>query len=109
VKIHKSKKWKGGWFIGDFKPTAHSTKQFEVCYKTHAKGERWPTHYHKVATEINYMISGKMKIQGKTLAAGDVFILKPGEVADPVFLTDCRLIVAKVPSVKNDKYEVRSI
>ena len=106
MKIHKSKKWKGGWFIGNFKPAAHSTEEFEVCYKFHPKGERWPKHYHKVATEVNYLIRGRMKLMKKIFVRGDVFILEPGEVADPVFLADCELIVVKIPSVKNDKYEI---
>ena len=96
----------GGWFCGDFEPTAFHTKEFEVCYKIHEKGEIWPPHYHKIATEINYLMKGKMVVQGKTLIAGDVFIIDPGEVADPVFLKKCELIVIKVPSVKGDKYNV---
>jgi quercetin dioxygenase-like cupin family protein len=107
MRVYKSKKWKGGWFIGNFKPAAYHTNEFEVCHKIHAKGERWPKHYHKVATEINYMISGKMTIRGRTLTAGDIFILRPGEIADPKFLTACQLIVVKVPSVKNDKFEIQ--
>ena len=39
---------KDGWFIGNFKPTAYQTQQFEVCYKKHKKGEDWALHYHKV-------------------------------------------------------------
>lgn len=107
VKIIKSKKWKDGWFIGDFKPTVFNTKQFEVCYKTHPKGERWPEHFHKIATEINYMIRGKMTIKGKTILPGDILIINPGEAADPKFLEDCELICVKIPSVKNDKYEIK--
>lgn len=28
---------KGGWFVGDFEPTAYKTKDFEVAYKFHYK------------------------------------------------------------------------
>ncbi len=106
MEVHKSKKWKGGWFIGNFRPAAHKTQDFEVCFKLHPKGERWAKHYHKVATEINYLIRGKMKLMNRTFTKGDVFIIKPGEVADPVFFTECELIVVKIPSVKNDKFEI---
>ena len=95
----------GGWFIGNFEPSALKTNQFEVCYKVHKKGESWPVHYHKVAVEINYLIRGAMRIKNRELREGDIFILQPGEIADPVFLSDCELIVVKIPSVKNDKYE----
>jgi len=92
--------------VGDFEPTAYRTKEFEVCLKRHAKGERWPKHYHKAATEINYLIRGTMSIQGQMLNLGDVFILEPGEIADPIFFEDCELIVIKTPSLQGDKYEV---
>ncbi len=104
--ILKGKDMKGGWFVGDFEPTAYKTKDFEVSYKTHPKGEIWDNHYHKIATEINYLIRGKMKLSGTTLEEGDIFILHPGEIAIPEFLTDCELVVVKTPSVKGDKYIV---
>lgn len=105
MKIYEAKEMIGGWFVGDFKPTAYKTKKFEVCYKIHQQGEKWPKHYHKIATEINYLIRGKMTIGGKEIHAGQIFILKPGEIAEPNFLEDCEIIVIKTPSVVGDKYE----
>ena len=104
--ILKGKDMIGGWFVGDFTPTAYPTKDFEVAYKTHSKGEKWDSHYHKIATEINYMIKGEMIISGTHLKEGDIFIIHPNEVATPEFLTDCGMVVVKVPSVKGDKYIV---
>lgn len=95
----------GGWFIGNFEPSVHKTKDFEVCYKTHRVGEMWPVHYHK-GIEINYLIRGKMTIGEKTLLEGDVFTIEPNEVANPIFLIDCELIVVKIPSDPGDKYFV---
>ena len=106
MKTFKMKDMFGGWFIGDFEPCALKDKRFEVAYKYHKKDEKWPTHYHKEATEINYMISGRMTIQGRLMEEGDIFVLEPYEVADPVFLEDCYLIVVKTPSVIGDKYEI---
>ena len=99
MKIFDFNKMKGGWFIGNFNPSAYKTKQFEVCFKQHKKNEIWETHYHKVATEINFLISGSMIIQGTTIVSGDIFILEPGEIADPTFLEDCSLVVVKTPSI----------
>lgn len=104
--ILKGKNMVGGWFVGDFEPTAYKTKEFEVSYKTHPAGEIWDNHYHKIATEINYLIRGKMNLSGTTLEEGDIFILHPGEIAIPEFITDCELIVVKTPSIKGDKYVV---
>lgn len=104
MKVYKMSDMIGGWFIGDFEPTAFNTENFEVSYKQHPKGEEWDTHYHKIATEINYIIRGEMMINDDLLKEGDIFILEPNEVSKPEFLTDCELIVVKTPSVKNDKY-----
>jgi quercetin dioxygenase-like cupin family protein len=95
-----------GWFIGDFEPSVYKTAEFEVGYLQHKKDEVWKAHYHSVGTEINYLIRGKMIIQNTELKAGDIFVLYPGEIADPIFLEDCELIVVKTPSIPNDKYIV---
>jgi quercetin dioxygenase-like cupin family protein len=105
MKIAKLADMKGGWFIGNFDPAAYKTDQFEVCFKLHPKGEKWPKHYHKEAVEINYLIRGSMTIQGELLEAGDIFIIDKHEVSDPEFHEDCEVIVVKTPSVPGDKYE----
>lgn len=105
MQVIRQQKWTGGWFVGNFEPTAFKTDDFEVCLKRHPKGEKWSVHYHKVATEINYIIRGKMTIINQTLKAGDVFIIERNDIADPEFLEDCELIVIKVPCAPNDKYE----
>ena len=103
MKTLKMSDMMGGWFIGDFKPSAYQTKEFEVGYKVHPKGEEWATHYHEKMTEINYLIRGHMTIQDTYISPGDIFILYPGEIADPVFHEDCELIVIKTPAITGDK------
>lgn len=93
-----------GWVIGDFEPSLLRTKDFEVGILKHPKGEKWPAHYHKVATEYNILVSGSMKLCGIELVAGDTFILEPNEVADPTFHEDCTIVCIKVPSDTKDKY-----
>ena len=95
----------GGWFVGDFEPTAYKTKDFEVSYKLHPKGQEWDIHYHTDVTEINYVIKGKMILQNTELKTGDIFILNPFEIADPEFIEDTEIICVKTPSV-NDKISV---
>jgi hypothetical protein len=106
MKIFDTRKFIGGWFVGNFEPTAYKTQVCEVSYKTHYAGEKWPAHYHKIADEINYLISGVMEIGGQRLQAPVVFVIAQGEISTPIFLTDVQLIVVKLPSVPNDKYEV---
>ena len=105
--ILKIEDMKGGWFVGDFEPTAYKTKEFEVGVKTHPKGEVWDTHYHKLATEINYLIQGRMTIQDTDLNSGDIFILHPHEITNPIFLEDCTIITIKTISSIGDKYIVK--
>lgn len=100
--------FKGGWFIGNFSPAMLRTDQFEVCYKYHTKGEAWPAHYHKLGTEYNLLVRGKMKMHDQILEAGTLFIMERYEVADPEFLEDCEVLIIKTPSVPGDKYEVNS-
>ena len=96
---------KGGWFVGNFEPSMHKDN-FEVSYKVHRKGESWPIHYHTKVKEINLLIRGKMIIQGENLKSGDIFVLEPYEIADPVFLEDCEIVCVKNQSI-NDKVCVR--
>lgn len=108
MKILKLKDMSNGWFIGGFEPTAYYTKDFEVNYRIHKAGEKWDAHYHTTVTEINLMIKGKMAIQNKILEGGDIFILEPWEIADPIFLEDCEVICVKTPS-SNDKQVIRNV
>lgn len=96
----------GGWFVGDFEPTAYKTDTVEVSYKVHKRGEPYDVHYQTKITEINLLTHGKMLMQGKELKAGDIFIMNPYEIADPVFLEDCEVVCVKIPGIKNDKIVV---
>jgi hypothetical protein len=49
-----------------------------------------------------------MKMHDTILVAGDIFILEQYEVANPIFLEDCELIVVKTTSNLNDKYDAIS-
>ena len=95
-----------GWFVGDFNPSIHLTKDFEVGILFHKKNEKWPTHYHKKAREINVLLEGKMLIHEQEINEGMIFVLEPWEIADPIFLEDCKVLVIKSKSVKGDKYEI---
>jgi mannose-6-phosphate isomerase-like protein (cupin superfamily) len=104
MKVSKIEDYYRGWYIGNFKPACLHTTEFEVGFLTHKKDEVWPPHIHKISTEINLLLEGEMIIQDKKITAGNIFILEPNEIADPIFLTDCKLVVIKTPSIPNDKY-----
>lgn len=93
-----------GWFMGDFEPSIVRTKEFEVGKLIHKKDEKWPFHYHKNITEVNYLIKGSMRINGRLLYPGDIFTFMPGQIACPQFIEDCEVLCVKTPSVPSDKY-----
>lgn len=95
-----------GWFIGDFSPSILRTPNFEVGILHHQKGELWPAHYQKVATEFNVLLSGSLSINNQLILVGEIFIIEPLEVAVPVFHEDSKVLCIKVPSLPTDKYEV---
>lgn len=97
----------GGWYVGNFPDAAYQTKGLEVSYKIHKQGEKWDWHYHEHLDEINLLVRGTMRIQGRVLLAGDIFILEPMEIADPTFIEDCEVVCVKVPNFTNDKVVVR--
>ena len=47
-----------------------------------------------------------MRICGKEINAGEIFVIEKNEVADPEFLEDCSVLVVKTPSAPGDKYVV---
>ena len=106
MKLFRIEDMIGGWFVGNFEPTAFKTEHLEVSYKKHHKGEKWDVHYHHTVTEINLLIRGKLKMQDKVLQDGDIFLLEPFEIADPIFLEDCDIICVKTPSM-NDKIIIK--
>jgi len=106
LKQFKFKNMKGGYFIGNFEPSAYRTKDFEVAYVKHPKNDTWVKHYHEIITEINFVLSGKVRINETEFEKGDIFVIEPNETVDPLFLEDTELIIAKTPSEPNDKFIV---
>lgn len=93
-----------GWFVGAFTPTAHSTNNCEVAVKSYKAGESEAAHYHKVATEITLILSGRVRMAGKEWGPGDIVVLEPGDVTDFEALTDAMNVVVKTPGALDDKF-----
>ncbi len=94
----------GGWLVGDFEPTCLRTTACEVACKRYAAGARETAHVHRVATEITLIASGRVTMNGRTLTAGDIVVIEPGEATDFAALEDVTTVVVKLPSVIGDKY-----
>lgn len=104
MKHDRLEKMVKGWFIGAFNPTAHSTEACEVAVKRYRAGEKESSHHHKVATEVTLILSGEVRMLGRTWLDGDIITLSPGEETDFEAITDAVTVVVKTPSVPNDKY-----
>jgi quercetin dioxygenase-like cupin family protein len=104
MKKFELKDMKGGWFVGDFLPTAFSSKDCEVAFKQYKAGGYDAKHLHKVATELTVFVKGSGLLNGIEYKEGDIILLEPGEATDFKALTDAEMVVVKIPSVKGDKY-----
>ena len=93
-----------GWFVGDFSPTAFKTDVCEVGVKHYKAGEKEDSHYHRVATEITLILSGRVFMAGKERVAGEIIVLSPGEVTNFIAIEDSINVVVKVPGALDDKF-----
>lgn len=106
MKTAKLEQMTKGWFVGNFDPTLYRTNDVEVAVKTYRAGEHESAHYHKLATEITVIISGRVKMCDMEFQAGDIIVIEPGDVTAFTALTDTVNAVVKIPGVNNDKYVV---
>lgn len=98
--------YKNGWFIGDFEPSIFQNTFFEIAHHKHNKDEKTTPHTHKVTTELNYILKGKLNVSGNILKSGDIWIYEKNEISDVKFLEDSELMVIRWPSIPTDKYIV---
>jgi len=106
MKIAKLEDMIKGWFVGNFNPTLYKTTAAEVAVKKYQKGDHEGKHYHKIATEITVIISGRVKMNGVEYKAGDIITMEPNESTDFEALEDHTVnVVVKLPGANNDKYE----
>ncbi len=107
MKTDKLSNMAKGYFMGRFTPAVLNTSYVEVAIKRYKKGAYKAAHYHKVATEITVIISGRVRINGTEYGPDDIVVIEPGESADLKCLENNTVtVVAKYPGEKNDKYEV---
>jgi quercetin dioxygenase-like cupin family protein len=104
MKTSNIKQYKAGWFVGDFEPSIFKNPFFEVAHHSHKAGCETFPHYHKVTTELNYIVSGRVRVNGDVLWTGDMWIYEANDVSDVQFLQDTDLIIVRWPSIPSDKY-----
>ena len=95
-----------GWLIGDFEPNIKKTTEYEIGILQHKQNEKWQFHYHKDAIEINIILSGEMIINNIKISKNTIFVFDKNMISCPLFLTDCKIICIKIPSIPIDKYYI---
>ncbi len=106
MKLRKLSDMTGGWMVGNFDPVCYRTEACEVACKHYPAGAREGAHVHRVASELTLIAAGRALMNGRTLEAGDIVMLEPGEAADFQTLEPTTTVVVKMPSVMGDKFPV---
>src|SRR5690349_19830704 len=88
----------GGWFAGNFSPTLMQTSAFEAAVKHYRAGDREPKHHHREAQEITVIVSGRVRMCDRELAAGDIVLLERREATGFEAIEDSTTVVIKSPS-----------
>ena len=93
-----------GWFVGNFEPTVLKTNDVEVALKEYGAGDYEDAHYHKIATEITFIVEGEVEMLGEKYSEGDIITILPNEVTDFKALTKVKTFVVKHPGANDYKY-----
>jgi len=96
---HRLDRFTKGWFVGDFSPTLIASDAVEVAVKIYKAGESESSHHHKVATELTAIISGRVKMSGEEIGAGEIVKIHPGQSTDFTALTDVTTVVVVATGV----------
>ena len=106
MQINNISNFKKGGFVGDFEPSMFRNPFFEVAHQKHEAGHKTPPHFHKVTTELTYIVKGKMRVGDQILSEGSMFLYEKGEIADSEVIEDVDILVLRYPSIPTDKYFV---
>ena len=93
-----------GWLVGDFSPSLYRTQAVEVAVQRRRAGERDPRHFHKIATEIVVVVTGRAAMNGVVLGPGDIAVAGPGEPMELEALADgTATVCVKITGPRGDK------
>ena len=75
MKVSRLEQMTRGWFVGDFAPTLHKTRDVEVAVMRYQAGDAEKMHYHKIATELTVVNQGEVEMNGRRYVAGDIIVM----------------------------------
>ena len=97
MKLKKLDDMTKGWFVGNFEPSVLRTNDVEVAVKKYSEGDFEETHYHKIATEITLILSGRAFMFEREFVEGDIVVVEPGDATSFRAITDVVTVVVKHP------------
>lgn len=98
------KDFKRGWVVGNFEPSLLKTNDIEVAIQSYKAGDEELRHYHKIGTEISFIVLGSASFNNQILNEGEGIIIYPNESNKFKALDNCKVLVIKYPSISNDKF-----
>ena len=101
---HRLDDFVGGWLVGHFDPALIANQDVEVAIKHYPAGAREKRHYHAIATEYTVIASGRVRMNDREYASGDIIQIDPGHSTDFEAIEATTTVVLKTPSVPDDKY-----
>ena len=90
--------------VDEFKPSFFKSSLYEIEILKYKLGEKHIFYYHKISSEINLLLKGKMKINGCNIYTTQIFIYEPKQIICREFLEDCEILCIKIPSINDDNY-----
>lgn len=104
VSTHRLDDFIGGWLVGHFQPALIANTDVEVAIKHYPAGALEMRHYHAIAKEFTVIASGRVRMNDRQYAAGDIIEIAPGHSTDFEALEPTTTVVLKTPSVPDDKF-----
>ena len=103
MKRYESTEFKNGWIIGNFSPSIHPNENFEIAIKRYNPGDTEDKHFQLTATEVTYVVSGKIRMNEEIIVENQIIELSPSEEYDFEALEKTILVCIKYPSLPEDK------
>ena len=103
MKRFELSEFENGWIIGNFNPSIFHNREFEIAVKRYNTGETEHKHFQKTATEVTFVVSGKIRMNEEILVGNQIIELSPSEEYDFEALEKTVLVCIKYPSLPEDK------
>ena len=103
MKKYKVNDFTNGWIIGNFFPTIYKNKEFEIAIKTYNQGEKEVKHFQRIATEVTFVVCGKIRMNNEILKENEIILIDPLEEFDFEAISKSTVVCIKFPSMPSDK------